>query len=83
MRTLDSHMRQCSYLEHPGIGIDERGHYSKVYGINRRSTLCDLSHFDVTKQLPQDIMHLLFEGIIPVHVELILNHAIGTLKVGL
>ena len=70
------------YLERPGISTDERSHYSKVYGINRQSALCDLAYFDVTKQLPQDIMHVLFEGVIPRHVELILTYAVSTIQVG-
>ena len=81
MRTLDNHIKQCAYMERPGIGADERSHYSKVYGINRRSALCNLPHFDVTTQLPQDIMHLLFEGLFPLHFELILQHSISTLGV--
>jgi hypothetical protein len=81
MRTLSAHLTHCTYLERPGITADEKSHYSKVYGINRRSTLCNLSTFDVTQQLPQDIMHLLFEGLFPVHVDLILHHAIDTLGV--
>ena len=81
MRTLDNYSKQCSYIERPGISNEERSHFSKVYGINRKSALCDLPYFDLTKQLPQDIMHLLFEGLFPLQLELILHHAIVTLKV--
>ena len=41
----------------------ERDYYSKVYSVNRTSILCDLPHFDVTRQLPQDLMHVLLEGV--------------------
>jgi hypothetical protein len=81
MRTLDSYRKQCSYIERPGISSEEKSHFSKVYGINRKSALCDLPYFDLTQQLPQDIMHLLFEGIFPIQLELMLHHATATLKV--
>ena len=35
-----------------------------TYGINHRSALCDLNNFDITMQLPQDIMHTLLEGVV-------------------
>ena len=37
-------------------------YFSKQYGINRRSLLCNVPDFDVTKQLPQDIMHTCMSG---------------------
>ena len=46
------------------------------YGINKRSVSCELPDFDVTKQLPQDIMHTLLEGIVQYEVRLILLHFI-------
>lgn len=37
-------------------------HFSEEYGINKRSILLDVSYFDVTEQLPQDVMHIILEG---------------------
>ena len=37
-------------------------HFSKEYGITKRSVLLDAPYFDVTDQLPQDIMHVILEG---------------------
>ena len=37
-------------------------HYSKEYGVVKRSILMDAPYFNVTKQLPQDIMHVILEG---------------------
>ena len=37
-------------------------HYSKEYGVVTRSILMDAPYFDVTQQLPQDIMHVILEG---------------------
>ena len=81
MRNFNDHIKQCAYLERSGISAEERSRYSKVYGINRCSALCDLPNFDITMQLPQDIMHLRFEGLFPMNIELILRHLIYTLKV--
>lgn len=33
-------------------------------------------HFDVTKCLPYDIMHTLFEGVVPYHLQLLFHHII-------
>ena len=33
-----------------------------------------LPYFDITKQLPQDLMHVMLEGVIPLHIEEFLNY---------
>ena len=73
-------MKQCPFIDRPGITECERNHYSKVYGINRMSALCEVPYFDVTTQLPQDLMHVLLEGIVPVQIGFLLTYAIDTLK---
>jgi hypothetical protein len=80
LRTLQLHLTQCSYVERPGISSEEKQHFSKVYGVNRKSILCDLPDFDITTQLPQDIMHVLFEGLFHLQVRLFLNYLIDDLK---
>ena len=77
MRTKEEHTKQCEYIERPGITSSERCHYSKVYGINRSSVLLELPDFDITQQLPQDIMHVLLEGIFPLHVEQLFDYIIN------
>ena len=69
MRTINEHSKQCEYIDRPGISSSERSHYSKVYGINRPTVLMELPNFDVVQQLPQDIMHVLLEGVFPLHME--------------
>ena len=34
----------------------------------RKSILTDLEPFDITKQMPEDVMHILLEGVVPLHV---------------
>ena len=48
--------------------------WSKEYGINSRSTLLDCPHFKITQCLVHDVMHVLFEGICPLELRLILEH---------
>ncbi|EDO29559.1 predicted protein [Nematostella vectensis] len=51
-------------------------HLSMVYGVNRASILLDFPYFDVCEQMPQDVMHVLFEGVIPYTVKLVLHYFI-------
>ena len=45
-----------------------------TYGINYRSPLNDIPHFHVANsQLPQDIMHTILEGVLPMEVKLMLQ----------
>jgi len=47
---------------------------SVTYGINYNSVLNDLEHFHVANnQLPQDVMHILLEGVIPYTMNLMLH----------
>lgn len=77
MRIKQDHVKYCSYINRPGISHDEKSHYSTVYGINRASVLMELTDFDVTRQLPQDLMHVLLEGIFPYHLEQLLNYIVN------
>ena len=49
---------------------------STTYGINRASPLQELTGFDITKCLPFDVMHTLFEGVVVNHLNLLLQHLI-------
>lgn len=53
-------------------------HYSKTYGINRRSALLDVKHFPFFDGgLPHDCMHDLLEGVASTEVKLSLKHCIA------
>ena len=60
LRNLEDYQLRCQELEI----LDDytRIHLSKEYGINRRSRLVDHPNLDVTKMIPQDIMHVILEG---------------------
>lgn len=44
-----------------------------TFGIISRSCLFRLNGFDVTKQLPHDIMHVVLEGVLPYECQLVLS----------
>ena len=69
IRDRASHSQQCSRLD----GAD-RLSVSVEFGINRCSSLNSLSYFSVVENIPHDIMHDLFEGVIPYELQLLIFH---------
>jgi len=59
LRTKDAHKEKCDMIPMK-MSQAERQYYSKVYCINKSSALPHLEHFDITEQLPQDVMHVLW-----------------------
>lgn len=73
LRTNSNHRKQCEMLDGPATS-----HYSKTYGINRRSSLLDVTHFPMLGGgLPHDAMHDILEGIAPLEIKLLLSHCIA------
>ena len=75
-RTAESYDYHSSLLNGPLQKED-----STTYGINDRSTLNDIDTFHVINQLPQDIMHVLFEGVVPHEIQLMLYEYIIVRKI--
>lgn len=71
LRTPEMHFEQCSLLS--GSLHD---HYSTSFGINRLSKLEEVPGFSVINGLPHDMMHDLFEGIVPYELKLLLCHCV-------
>lgn len=46
---------------------------SRAYGINGRSVARDFPNFDLTQQIPHDIMHVIFEGVAVYEIKLVLK----------
>ena len=59
-RTPESYNYDCSLLDGPLYREN-----SITYGIKFCSPLNELNNFHVVDQLPQDIMHILLEGVLP------------------
>jgi len=67
-----SHDYHCSLLSGPLREAD-----SVTYGVNYQSALNNLEHFHVANnQLPQDVMHVLLEGVIPYTLKCMLRRFI-------
>ncbi len=78
LREKEIHNQHCAMIAESGMSRAERQHYSKTYGVNRTSSLTLLEPFDVTEQLPEDVMHVLLEGVVPVHIGLFLKEVLFT-----
>ena len=72
LRTPDSYFEQCSLLFGP-----LKTHYSTTYGINCFSVLEEVPGYSVINGLPHDIMHDLYEGVVPYEIKLLLCHCIN------
>ena len=72
-RNLDQYRQQCRDIETAPTEATKRD-FQTTYGVVERSYLSELRHFDITKQLPQDIMHVLLEGSVQYEVRFILQH---------
>ena len=71
LRDPDTHFTECQMLHGP-----LESHYSTNFGINRRSILEDLPGFSVVTGMPHDIMHDLFEGILPYEMKLLITYLV-------
>lgn len=69
-KTHDSH---CSLLQGALASED-----STTYGVNGPSCLNQIEHFHVASfQMPQDVMHIVLEGVLPLETRLLLASFIG------
>ena len=71
LRNPETHFEQCALLCGP-----LQDHYSTCYGINRLSLLEEVPGFSVVTGLPHDIMHDLFEGVVPYELKLLIQHCV-------
>ena len=68
-RTESNHRLHCGLLDGPA-----GSHYSKTYGVNRRSSILDIVGYSMLGGgLPHDAMHDLLEGLAPLEVKFLLN----------
>ena len=61
LRTKAAHKKQCQEI-HDAPNDAVRSDLTVSQGINHRTSPSDLEDFDITVQLPQDIMHTLLES---------------------
>ena len=75
-RNLEQHLQQCDVIRNATQALKD--HFRTAYGINRKSILCDFPHFDIFKQTPPDVMHVLLEGVIPLTLQALIKHFINS-----
>ncbi len=51
-----------------------RDRLSTAYGLNRSSCARDIPHYNLTTMVPEDIMHVMFEGLCIYELKASLNH---------
>ena len=71
LRTHNSYVEQCDRI-HNASTADLKSYLSKQYGIRQRSALTAIEGFDLVMQTPQDIMHVLSEGVLQYEVTLVI-----------
>lgn len=55
--------------------------FNSTYGVNYNSILNEIPLFNVADwQLPQDVMHILLEGVLPLEIKLLLYHFTSVAK---
>lgn len=74
-RNSESHINYCEEIENAATSY-MKNHLKTTYGINRRSILMEFPGFDVTKMLPQDIMHVMLEGVVQHEIKQVLQHLV-------
>lgn len=71
-RCKQSHNEICELIQSTS-NETTKSELQTNYGIIEQSCLSKLDDFDVTKQLPHDIMHVLLEGVVPYELQLCLS----------
>lgn len=72
LRSLDRYDQQTAEIGMARTaGLRDR--LSMAYGINVRSEARNFPHFDIINMVPEDIMHVLFEGIVIYEIRLVLR----------
>ena len=55
----------CGMIEDPDNAPHVRDALSTTYGVNGLSVMNRVANFDVCQCFPEDIMHILFDGVVP------------------
>ncbi|XP_034057976.1 uncharacterized protein LOC117536966 isoform X2 [Gymnodraco acuticeps] len=74
-RTVEKHIRQCIEIERASTEFLKSA-LKTTYGINRKSKLVEFPAIDLIQQTPQDIMHIILEGIAPMEIKCVLKYLI-------
>ncbi|CAJ1050800.1 uncharacterized protein LOC127420693 isoform X2 [Xyrichtys novacula] len=74
-RTMTSHIRQCCNIERASTNnLKEK--LKTTYGVNRRSKFTEFPGFNLITQTPEDIMHIILEGVAPYEIKCVLKQLV-------
>ena len=73
LRDSNSREQQVSLIEDASSNY-VRKIFSKEYGITGRAKISEAPYFDITKQLPQDIMQIFLQGILCYKMKFFFQH---------
>ena len=76
LRSKEDHASHLELIENAPSKFLKQ-YYSKKCGITSRSKLLEAPYFDVTQQLPMDIMHVFLEGILSYEIKYLLRYYIS------
>ncbi|XP_011872221.1 PREDICTED: uncharacterized protein LOC105564455, partial [Vollenhovia emeryi] len=76
LRNKNDHNDHLSAINEPNLTKRAKEFWQKTYGVNNRSPLMEIPHFDITICLPQDCMHILIEGVAEITCRLFLCYCI-------
>lgn len=77
LRSMETHREQVQVIPNPTLTKKMKQFWRKFYGLNEKTPLLDIEHFDVTKCLGQDMMHVLCEGVFEVEIRVFLEFCIS------
>lgn len=75
-RTIERHLRQCRDIEN--ATTESHRNSLKTFGINRRSKLLEFPSHNMIQQTPQDMLHVILEGIAPMVIKCVIKDLVLT-----
>lgn len=82
-RCLEEYLSQCDTIMDKSLSAEQKKYWSKQFGINSKSVLCEIPNFPVTSNIVQDTMHVLLEGCFPAVTALLVQNWIDLGKITL
>lgn len=76
LRTKEEHTSHLELLENAPSTFSKE-YYSRKCGVCTKSKLLEAPYFDVTQQLPMDIIHVLVEGVLAYEIKYLLRYYIS------
>ena len=76
LRYAETHEEHLEMVSQPNVPVYVKNFWKRRYGVNAPSPFREIEDFDVTQDLPQDIMHVLIEVIAAIVIQAFLRYCI-------